>query len=148
MCGESMDTTESETYNFQMWESVLLTSYYYRAWTHVIFQKDDYCFELRSLGCWRCLEAADNTGQRPISCYLLVLVMQQLSNSKWHQVHSSNTFCIIMNSQIWRCSMCWNPLQLPLFDTQSVHILASGCQFKLSRVFNIALVVYDSFHAC
>lgn len=54
------------------------------------------------------------------------------SNSKWYQAHSSNTFCIIMNSQIWRCSMCWNPLQLPLFDTQSVHILASGSQFKLS----------------
>lgn len=73
------------------------------------------------------------TGQRPISCYLLVLVMQHLSNSKWYQAHSSNTSCIIMNSQIWRCSMCWNSLQLPLFDTQSVHILASGSQFKLSR---------------
>lgn len=69
------------------------------------------------------------TGQRPISCYLLVLVMQHLSTK-----HTPATLLVSSWTHRSEDAQCVGiHCSYPLFDTQSVHILASGSQFKLSR---------------
>ena len=64
-----MDTIESEIYNFQMWESVILTSYYYTEPATMLFFQRDSKFGMLSV-----FEAADTQGKDLSAANLLVLL--------------------------------------------------------------------------
>lgn len=85
ICWESMDTIESEIYNFQMWQSVILTSYYYTEPATMLFF---FSREIPSLGCWVCLEAADTQAKDLSAANLLVFLWQRLSHSEWYRAHT------------------------------------------------------------
>jgi len=119
LSGNSINKIKAEIYNFQMWESIVLTSYYKLCYP--------YGFEPTSVEHWGCLEAIDlQTG-----CWLLV--MQHLGNTTWD---TAQTLAMILLYHYELPGLkIFNVFQstaVILSDAQIVHILASGSQFQLA----------------
>lgn len=96
ICGESMDTIESEIYNFQMWQSVILTSYHYTEPATMLSFFLSERFQAWDVECvWKLLI------HRPRTYPLLIWFSVTASKSLRVVVstHSSNASSVSMNSQ-------------------------------------------------
>lgn len=112
ICWESMDTIESEIYNFQMWQSVILTSYYYTEPATMLFFFFSERFQAWDVEC-----VCKLLIHRPRTCQLLIywfLVTASKSLRVVASTHSINVFSISMNSQTEDTECVWLDGSCPL----------------------------------